>query len=106
MKQSIKASLLSGLVFPGLGQLVLKRYGRGLAFMAVALACTFQIVSTAVEQVMRSLPALESGDITNLPVASGGDAGWAVWLLLFCWIVAVVDAYRTGDGLDRQTVKR
>ena len=33
MKNSLKGALLSGLVFPGLGQVVLKHYKRGFALM-------------------------------------------------------------------------
>jgi len=97
-----KAALLSGLVFPGLGQMALRHYLRGLAFVAVALACTVHIVTTAVDEVMRSLPALDAADFADLPAASGGNAGPAGWILLLCWLWGVLDAYRLGDKLDRQ----
>lgn len=101
MKQAVKGALLSGLVFPGLGQLALKRYPRGFAFMAVALACTIHIVKTAVDEVVRSLPTLDPAAMAALPAPSGGDAGPALWVLGLCWAWGVLDAFLIGDKLDR-----
>jgi len=42
MSNSLKAALLSGLVFPGIGQVVLKRYRRGVVLMLIVLACLFR----------------------------------------------------------------
>ena len=101
MKLALKGALLSGLVFPGLGQMVLRHVGRGLAFVAVAAACTAYIVTTVVNEVMQSLPALESGDMAAMP-ASAGQTGLAGWILALCWLWGVVDAYRLGDRQDRK----
>lgn len=100
MKHAIKGALLSGLVLPGLGQVVLKQYVRGFAFMVVALGCTVWIVNSAVEAAMTSLQNLEGLAPPPPPVA--GDAGPAVWILGLCWLAALVDAYRLGARLDRQ----
>ena len=37
MSHALKAALLSGLVFPGLGQIMLKHYKRGIAVVVVTL---------------------------------------------------------------------
>ena len=102
MKQAIKGALLSGLVFPGLGQMALKHYPRGLAFLAVAAGCAIHVVKTAVDAVMQSLPGLENGDVANLPVPAGGGDGPVMWLLILCWLWGVLDAYLLGDRLDRE----
>ena len=102
MKQAVKGALLSGLVFPGLGQLALKRYRRGLAFMAVALASTIYIVKTAVDAVLNSLPTLDPAAVAALPAPSGGHAGPALWVLGLCWVWGVLDALLIGGKLDRQ----
>jgi len=102
MKQAIKGALLSGLVFPGLGHFALKHYPRGLAFMAVALASTVYIVKMAVDEVIRSLSALDPAAVANLPVTTGGHAGPGLWVLCLCWLWGVLDAYRIGDKLDQQ----
>ena len=43
MKKSTKALLLSAFVFPGLGQIALKRYKRGLLFVIPVLVSTIYI---------------------------------------------------------------
>jgi hypothetical protein len=102
MKQAVKGALLSGLVFPGLGQLALKHYPRGFAFMAVALASMIYMVKTAVDEVVRSLPTLDPAAMAALPAPSGGHAGPALWVLALCWVWGVLDAFRIGGKLDRQ----
>ena len=39
MRKSLKGALLSGLVFPGYGQFVMKHYIRGVLLMLMGLAC-------------------------------------------------------------------
>jgi hypothetical protein len=102
MKKAVKGALLSGLVFPGLGQIALKQYPRGLAFMAVALACTIYIVETTVQEVMSSLATLDPTRIASLPTPPTDHAGPALWILCLAWVWAVLDAYRVGARLDRQ----
>lgn len=102
MKQAVKAVLLSGLVLPGLGQIVLKQYPRGLAFMLVALASSLYIVTTAVSQALASLATLDPASPPLPGPLPGGDhAGPALWVLGICWAWAVLDAYRGGAALDR-----
>jgi hypothetical protein len=47
MKKSSKAALLSGLIFPGIGHMVLKQYLRGSVLMFSALAA-FSVIVTRV----------------------------------------------------------
>jgi len=102
MRQALKGALLSGLVFPGLGQLALKRMLRGLAFVAVASVCTWHIVNTAVVVVMQSLPTLEPGtNLIHTPPPVGTHESWIASLLLVCWIASVVDAFWLGNQLDQ-----
>ncbi|MEW5788588.1 MAG: hypothetical protein AB1899_12115 [Pseudomonadota bacterium] len=97
MKRSIKGALLSGLVLPGLGQVVLKEYVRGYLIMAVALGCMVWFVNGAVEAAMQSLATLTS--LEQAPPAA--PSGAAFWALLLVWAAAVVDAYRIGARQDR-----
>ena len=89
-------------MFPGLGQLALKRYRRGLAFMAVALASTIHIVKAAVDAVLNSLPGPDPAAVAALPAPSGGHAGPALWVLGLCWVWGVLDALLISGKLDRQ----
>ena len=58
MKVSVKAALLSALVFPGFGQFYLKRYGRGFAFIIPALIGVGVIVWMAVASVLNRLDSM------------------------------------------------
>ena len=108
MKNSMKGALLSGLVFPGLGQIALKRYRRGFALMLTAMACMFVMIVTAVQQAYIILDNIEaeggmpdSDIVTQAAVAFDSPLISAVKLLLIvCWIFAIIDAYRIGKQKD------
>ena len=108
MNRSLKGALLSGLVFPGLGQLVLKHYKRGIALMLTAFVSLLIMVVKVGQQAFSLLEKIESeGDEMNpstiLNTTSGASTTSdsltyyiVLFLLIFCWIVGVVDAYRIG----------
>ena len=52
MDRSVKAALLSGLVFPGVGQLFLKRPLRAMIFLTPALAAAIYFGSAVLEPVL------------------------------------------------------
>lgn len=112
MSNSLKGALLSGLVFPGLGQVVLKRYKRGVVIMLAVLAGMTVIVVKAVQNALAILEKLEQEGgaldmtaITNAATqASTGSGSLVINLLLLLiivsWIIGVVDAYRIGRKID------
>ncbi len=107
MKQAVKGALLSGLVLPGLGQITLKRYPHGIGFLLVSLACIIYIVNTTVSQVMSSLAVLDPAMAPLMPPPAGTDhSGAVLWILGLCWVWSVLDAYRSGDVLDRAKTDR
>jgi len=61
MSKSLRAALLSGLVFPGLGQIVLEHYKRGVVLMLTVLACLSVVVVKAVQQALTILDRIQSG---------------------------------------------
>lgn len=110
MKSAVKAALLSGIVFPGLGQLYLKRYKRGLAILIAVLLCLGIIIGTVVASALESLKAIERGGgiadmetVSNLAridsVHSAIDINFILLFVLCCWVFSVVDAYRIGKSL-------
>jgi hypothetical protein len=113
MSKALKGALLSALVFPGLGQLVLKSYARGVAFAAVTLACLAAIVGKAVQQAQTVLDRIEAGgeaiDIGTISKAAdeavtGMDSRIvhaASLLLVVCWAFSVADAYMIGRKADQ-----
>lgn len=112
MSNSLKAALLSGLVFPGLGQVVLKRYRRGVVLMFIVLACLSIAVAKAVQQAFSILKRIELAGgtinmdaISNAVTQSSTNSDSLVFnsillLIIVCWILGVVDAYRIGKKRD------
>jgi hypothetical protein len=110
MKNSTKAALLSALVCPGLGQLKLRRYGRGIVFILVFLASLFIIVRDAVRQAFVILEKIDSSDMqvdihSIMNVASQSMTTSETTLLrissaalVVTWIVSIVDAVLSGGN--------
>ena len=115
MTNAVKAVLLSGLVFPGLGQLVLKYYARGAALTLATLACFYFLIQRALQQASAIVDKMDlsSGVVDEKALvaaisqaSSAPDTGaikLAVWALLVLWVIGIVDDYIVGKKSDRQT---
>ena len=112
MNNAIKGALLSGLLFPGLGQISLKHYRRGFVLMFSVLTALTVVVVYVVQQALAILEkikleegALEMSAISNA-VAQASDTSSSLilnfvsLLIIFCWIFGIVDAYRIGKKRD------
>jgi hypothetical protein len=109
---SLKGALLSGIVFPGVGQIVLKRYKRGIAFMLTASVIMLIIVVEAVQQASTILEKIEAegGAISMDTITNAATQAVApsqsftfkllLLLLILCWVIGVVDGYRVGKKRD------
>jgi len=114
MNNSLKGALLSGLVFPGLGQVFLKHYKRGIALILTVLVSLLVIVVEAVQKAFTILEKIESeggtidmNSISNAATQASTTSGslifsFALLLIIFCWIIGVVDAYRIGKKKDME----
>ena len=71
MMRSTKVALLSGLVFPGIGHMVLKQYLRGSVLMLSALIAFSVIVTRVFQRALTIVDRINSGDI---PVETGAIA--------------------------------
>ncbi len=112
MNNSLKGAFWSGLIFPGLGQIILKHYKRGAVIMITVLVCMSVFIVKAVQHALDILEKIESqgGAISMSTVsnavtqasATSGNLTFNIVLLLviFCWIIGVVDAYRIGKIKD------
>lgn len=110
MSRSTNAVLLSALVLPGAGQIYLKRYRRGIALIAISLACLWVFVDSTMQQAAAVLQNLESGggaldvgqlsDLANQTASGSGStvATVATFVLVGCWLVGIIDAYRLGKN--------
>jgi len=113
MTRPIKAALLSGLIFPGIGHIVLKLYLRGsiLIFFALASASVmvevaFQRAQAIVERVVSGDIPIETGAITELVsnTSAGSDStAVSISAVIFsaCWLIGIADSYRAGIALEK-----
>lgn len=109
MKPSVKAALISGLVFPGLGHLALRRPLRGCLFLLPTALALFYLARRVTEMVDVLQAELNSGALPFDPVAilervhsfgvNDGAANLASLVCIACWIGSVADVL----WLGRQT---
>jgi hypothetical protein len=112
MNHSAKAAFLSGAIFPGLGQVFLKHYVRGIALMLVVSASLVVLVKKAVEQALAILEKVqwEGGSIDMITISNAATQAstssdshtfnFLLFLIVFCWLIGIVDAYRIGKKKD------
>jgi TM2 domain-containing membrane protein YozV len=121
MKVSYKAALLSTFIFPGVGQLYLKRYWRGLVIMFfVFTGLGYMIWSAAVSALNHlddTLVKMQGGttnlqellDIVGSKKLTTDPYLDIVFYVIVCfWIFAIIDAYRIGkqrEFRDEETSK-
>ena len=113
MRRSTKAALLSGLIFPGIGHLVLKQYLRGSVLMLSALIASAIIVTAVFQRALTIVDRINSGEI---PVDTGAIAEMvsnstngadssiesiSMIVLGACWLIGIIDSYRLGIAQEK-----
>ena len=113
MSKSIKAVLLSALVFPGAGHLFLRKYVTGAALVCVSLAALYLIVADIVEKALAIIEKIERGEVSPDVAAiaeslsrqpMGNESQLldvALPVLIICWVIGIADSYRCGRTLDQ-----
>jgi len=116
MKNSLKGAFLSGLIFPGLGQLALKHYKRGAVIIIAVLISLYIVVMEAVQYALAILEEIQSeggaislGSISEAATRASTISGsltfnLAFLLIILLWIIGAVDAYRIGKKKDIEKV--
>jgi TM2 domain-containing membrane protein YozV len=114
MRNSLTGALWSGLIFPGLGQIILKQYTRGIVLMVAVCSVLAVMVIKAVQQAFTILEKIERmggiidrQTITDAVTQASSPANSLLYNLgsLFigiCWIFGIVDAYRIGKKKDAE----
>ena len=112
MSTALRAALLSALIFPGVGHFSLKKplqgsllfgiSGVGLAFfMTLVMDLTKRLsIKLTSGELPLDVVAIREQVAQQLAVNEHG-IGIVSWVLLICWLVGVVDAYRIGWGQQR-----
>lgn len=104
------APLLSGLVIPGLGQLLNRQVAKG-AFLVAAVSLLFMVaLGLSFYQLSQAVLALEGQAGANKWAALRAQliSQGTVWLwvllaiLVALWVFAVIDAWRWGRLRDRE----
>ena len=115
MNPAIKAALFSALLFPGWGQIYLKKYKRGLLIMLPVVAgiifITWAIVQVAVT-VLKAAPlkkeTVDFSAVVNLTSSSIKALDFYYFLFVFLlifffWVFSIVDAYLLGKKEIKST---
>ena len=114
MKKSTKAALLSGLIFPGIGHLVLKSFARGIGLMSLSLVAFSYLVNVAWQRASAIMDRVYSGDIpleTGSIAAAAADSNaganslaenFCLLILVVCWLIGIIDSYRLGAAADNK----
>ena len=118
MTRSVKAVLLSALVFPGAGHFYLKRYLVGALLAGAALVSFYALATGAMDTALQVADRIERGAvapdaaaidelITQQSAAHQGLLGsLAPDLLLVCWLAGIADSWRVGRALDKADASR
>ena len=113
MSKSLKAALLSALVFPGIGHFSLKKPLQGSLLSGIATVCLYFLLTAVVDVAQRLSVKIQSGevpfDVTKISELVSqqlaGSDGQLVnipsLLLVICWVVGVIDSYRIGWSQEK-----
>jgi len=111
MNQAVKAALLSGLIFPGVGQVSLGQKKRGWLIIAAHLLVIFLIIQEVLLKANNIIAEMQKNgsamDIESISNATSGMVNFSdnaylnslLILFLFGWLVSIFDAYRPGKKL-------
>lgn len=114
MTKTTKAVLLSALVFPGCGHLMLKSKLIAGLLISTSLGCLYFIVARTMEiandisaKILSGEIPLDVGKITEAVSAASSSSDSlqitvATWVSIICWGIGIADSYRlankTHDG--------
>lgn len=111
MKKATKAALLSGLVFPGLGNLYLKHWRSGVLLAGVAGYALYAFVAAVMRIALDVSAKIENGMVpadtesvtllvTQQLAAVEQVTNIASLALVGCWLIGIVSAYWLGRVQD------
>lgn len=114
MTKSIKAALLSALVFPGLGHILLKKYLSAVVLAGAAFGSSYFLVTKTIEKALQITQKIQTGEIP-LDVAgmtaliskqsTGTEAlleNIATAIFILCWLTGIIDSFRVGRAQDKE----
>lgn len=107
MNKPLKAALFSAFIFPGAGQLLLKKYISATYYAVFASVGLYLLFSNLMERAQYIIDKVESGEvsanittITELvyqqSMTNTDSLSSASIIFFVAWIVSVIEAYRIG----------
>jgi len=106
--RSLKAALLSGLIFPGVGHFIVKRYIRGAILITFTLIAFFLLLEEVTRQALTVIKKITNGDIplevgavaelvsNSASAAESPALNIATLVVGTCWLFGIIDSYRLG----------
>lgn len=113
MKESLKAALWSIFILPGSGHFYLKKPLAGSVIVAIVCGGLSVVVIEIVERAMKIVDKVLLGEIPYDPFiiaemvskqSKSENSQWleyAWYVLIAIWVIAAIDAYRLGRGIDK-----
>jgi TM2 domain-containing membrane protein YozV len=111
MKPSLKAALLSALIFPGVGQLYAGYKKRGWLIIAANAVLVYFIISEVMNKAYQLVAEIQlDGNVIDIEKISNASAkitefsdntfiNVVLILLIISWLFATIDAYRIAGKL-------
>jgi len=108
MNKSMKAALLSALVFPGAGHIFLKRYISAAFLASTALSALYIVTANILERALQITDKILQGELQPdiatitefiLKSPAGTDTQFiniAVITLTLSWLIGILDSFRAG----------
>jgi len=111
MKKPLKAALFSAFIFPGCGQLLLKKYYSAVFYAAFAFIGLYLLFGDLLSRAQDIVDKVQSGEVAaDLASISAlvlqqsasiiESISPALVILFITWLVSVVEAYRVGRKLE------
>ena len=109
MNKSIKAALLSALIFPGVGQISVGHKKRGWSIIFVNCILLYMMISEIIEQaskiaekIQESGVALDYDSMSNktselVAFSDNSTLNILLTLLILSWLISIIDAYILGE---------
>ena len=106
MDRTLKATLLSALVLPGMGQFYLRRVARGCLFMLPTLVAVYFFATNIFARAQQIADQILDGRLPMNPLViaerlhqtNPNDAlmNWCAAVMVLCWVLSIADAWFIG----------
>lgn len=121
MSKSLKAALLSALVFPGIGHFSLKKRLQGSLLSGITVVCLYILLMAIVDVAQQLSVKIQNGEVPfeftrigelvsqQLAGSDGQLVNISSLLLGICWAVGIIDSFRIGwsqDKKDNASIKK